>query len=208
MAMFKGGTGGILSGMVGNVVVVNYRNGKVVLRTAPRKRKFTELQKQNWKRFSALTSFWGQFGRSQIQQIWQVAEEGRRGINLFINANSPAFNPEGVLEDISRLHFSAGKLPLPYKLTAQRAANNPLEVEVTWRDNQGGLARSDDELMMMAAHEGKFTGPLATGAKRNEETAMIQLPTVSGSVEGIYLFFASEKRKMYSKDQYFSLVTG
>ena len=29
MAMFKGGTGGILSGMVGNVVVVNYGNGKV-----------------------------------------------------------------------------------------------------------------------------------------------------------------------------------
>ena len=63
MAMFKGGTGGILSGMVGNVVVVNYRNGKVVLRSAPRKLKFTERQKQNCKRFNAVTSFWGQFDK-------------------------------------------------------------------------------------------------------------------------------------------------
>ena len=35
MAMFKGGTGGIFSEMIGNVAVVNYRNGKVVLRSAP-----------------------------------------------------------------------------------------------------------------------------------------------------------------------------
>jgi len=208
MAMFKGGTGGILSGMVGNVVVVNYRNGKVVLRSAPRKRKFTELQKQNWKRFGALTSFWGQFDSSPVQQIWQVAEEGRRGINLFINANSPAFNPEGIPEDISRLHFSAGKLPLPYKMTAQRAADDPNRVEVAWIDDEHGLAYSDDQLMMMAAHEGKFTGPVATGALRKHESAVIQLPLVTGTVEGIYLFFASEKRKLYSPDQYFCLVTG
>ena len=205
MAMFKGGTGGILSGMVGNVVVVNYRNGKVVLRTAPRKRKFTELQKQNWKRFGALTSFWGQFGRSPVQQIWQVAEEGRRGINLFINANSSAFNPEGILEDISRLHFSAGKLPLPYKMTAQRSVSDPQKIEVAWKDDQSGFAHSDDELMMMAAHEGKFTGPLATGTLRNQESAVIQLPAVIVNVEGIYLFFASEKRNMYSPDQYFGM---
>jgi hypothetical protein len=64
MAMFKGGTGGMLSGMAGNVVVVNYRNGKVVLCSASGERKFTERQKRNWKRFSALTSFWGQFDRS------------------------------------------------------------------------------------------------------------------------------------------------
>jgi hypothetical protein len=205
MAMFKGGTGGVLSGMVGNVVVVNYRNGKVVLRTAPRKHKFTERQKQNWKRFSALTSFWGQFVRSPVQQIWQVAEEGRRGINLFINANSPAFSPEGIIEDISLLHFSAGKLPLPYKMTAQRAADDPQKIEVTWKNDQGGLARSDDELIMMAAHEGKFTGLLATGAFRKQESAVIQLPPVTGTVEGIYLSFASEKRKLYSPDQYFRI---
>jgi len=207
MAMFKGGTGGVLSGMVGNVVVVNYGNGKVVLRTAPKKRKFTERQKQNWTRFGALTSFWGQFDGSPVQQIWKVAEEGRRGINLFINANSPAFNPEGILEDISRLHFSAGKLPLSYKMTAQRTADDPQKVEVTWKDDQSGLARSDDELMMMTAHKGKFSGPLATGASRKQESAVIQLPPVIGTVEGIYLFFASEKRKLYSPDQYFSLIT-
>jgi len=205
MAMFKGGTGGILSGLVGNVVVVNYGNGKVVLRRAPRKRKFTERQKQNWTRFSALASFWGQFDGSPVQQIWKVAEEGRRGINLFININSPSFNPEGVLEDISRLHFSAGRLPLPNKMSAQRVADDSIRVEITWKDDRSGLARSDDELMMVVAHEGKFTEPLATKALRKQESAVIELPAVTGTVEGIYLFFASEKRKLYSPDQYFGL---
>jgi hypothetical protein len=202
MAMFKGGAGGILSGMVGNVVVANYGNGKVVLRRAPGKRKFTQLQKQNWGRFGAVSAFWKQFDRSPVQQIWKVAEEGRRGINLFMNANSPAFNAEGILEDISRLHFSAGKLPLPNKMTVNKTADDPLKIEVTWKDDQGGLAHSDDELMMMTASAGKFTGPSATGALRKKGSAEIEL---SENAEGIYLFFASEKRKLYSPDQFFAL---
>ena len=59
--------------------------------------------------------------------------------------------------------------------------------------------------MMMVAHNGKFTGPIATGAARKQENAVIQLPTVSGTIQGIYLSFASEKRKLYSGDVYFGL---
>jgi len=33
MAMFKGGKGGVLVGMAGNMVVVNYRIGNVVVKT-------------------------------------------------------------------------------------------------------------------------------------------------------------------------------
>jgi hypothetical protein len=59
--------------------------------------------------------------------------------------------------------------------------------------------------MMVVGHDGEFAGPVATGAFREQESATIQLPTVTGTINGIYLFFASEKRKMYSKDQYFGI---
>lgn len=191
--------------MVGNLVIVN-NNGKMYLRKAPRERAFTERQKQNWQRFSVISAFWRQFSKSPIQEIWKIAVEGRRGINLFITANAAAFGPEGELVDIERLHFSAGKLPLPHKFMAERSASDPEKVEVTWQDDPGsGLARSNDELMMMVAHDGNFTGPIATGAVRKQQTAVIQLPVVSGTIQGIYLSFASEKSKLYSGDQWFQL---
>src|SRR5450759_4482292 len=98
MAIFKGGSGGVLSGMVGNLVIVN-NNGKMYLRKAPRERVFTERQKQNWKRFSVISDFWRQFSKTPIPEIWKLAVEGRRGINLFITTNSAAFGPEGELVD-------------------------------------------------------------------------------------------------------------
>jgi hypothetical protein len=204
MAIIKGG--GALTGLVGNVVVANYRNGKSILRSRPRKRKYTDKQKQNWQRFSAVSSFWSEFMRSPIQEIWKVAEEGRRGNNLFINANAPAFNTEGVIEDMERLHFSGGRLPLPHHLTAQRNQGDSQKVDVSWQNNpESPAAQSDDELMMMVTYDGKFTGPVATSATRKEQTAVVTLPAVGGTIEAIWLFFASEKRKLYSPDQYFRI---
>src|SRR5664280_713264 len=52
--------------------------------------------------------------------------------------------------------------------------------------------------MMMVGYDGEFAGPVATGALREQEAAVMQLPTVSGTVQGVYLFFASKERKMYS----------
>ena len=204
MAIIKGG--GALTGLVGNVVVVKYKDGRTILRTRPRDRKYSDKQKQNWNRFSAVSSFWSQFQWSPVQQIWNVAEEGRRGNNLFINANAPAFSNEGVIEDLERLHFSAGRLPLPHHLTAQRDQGDPQKVDVNWQeDSEIPVAASDDELMMMVSHDGKFSGPVATGAKREQQSAVVTLPTVSGTIDAIWLFFASEKRKLYSPDQYFRI---
>jgi hypothetical protein len=201
MAILKGG--GDISGLVGNVVAVKYKNGKTVLRKRPGKRKYSDKQKQNWQRFSAVSSFWSQFMWSPVQQIWKVAEEGRRGNNLFINANAPAFSIDGVIEDLERLHFSAGRLPLPHHLTAQREQGDPQKLDVSWQNNpESPAAQSDDELMMVVTYDGKFTGPVATGAKRRQQSAVVTLPTVSGTIEAIWLFFASEKRKLYSPDQY------
>jgi hypothetical protein len=125
-----------------------------------------------------------------------AAVEGQRGNNLFIKTNMPAFGPDGTLIDPERLHFSAGKLPLPYRFMAVKSPVDPSDVEVTWQDDPGsGLARSEDELMMMVGHDGEFTGPVATGALREKESALFQLPSVSSTVQGIYLFLHLRKER-------------
>jgi hypothetical protein len=200
--------GSNIAGAVGNLVFYSY-NGNNYVRMAPGKRSkksWSDRQVQNRQRFRALTDFWMQFSNTQIEQIWRVAEEGKRGHNLFISANSPAFGADGTLIDREWLHFSAGKLPLPHRLTANRVPGDPEKVEVTWQSDEGNmLADSDDELMMMVSNGDQFTGPIKTGAKRKQESAVIQLPTVTRTIQGIYLFFGSEKRKLYSADQWFGI---
>jgi hypothetical protein len=200
---------GFLSGVVGSVVTYSY-NGEQFLRSLPKRRakdSWTEKQKMNRKRFSVLSDFWSGFGTTLIEQIWKVAVEGKRGINLFISTNSPAFGPDGTLEDLKRIHFSAGKLPLPHLLTAVRSTSDPEKVEVTWEDDSGnGHAWPDDELFMMIAYAGKFSArPIAAGFTRKAESALISLPSGMGAAKGIYLFFASIERMLYSPDEYFQL---
>jgi hypothetical protein len=202
----KSGEG--LSGLVGNVVFYSYK-GETYVRSRPRKKSknsWSERQLLAQKRFAALKAFWGRFNNSPIQEIWRVADENVRGDNHFLRTNKVAFSPDGTLTDPERLHLTAGSLPLPGKLTAVRSAADPSILEVTWQDDPGSaIAWDDDEMMMMVGHDGEFTGPLATGALREQEAAVIQLPAVSGTVQGIYLFFASEERKMYSGDVYFGM---
>lgn len=200
--------GSNIVGGVGNLVFYSY-NGNNYIRTAPRKRSknsWTEHQVLNRRRFSALVAFWRQFRLGPIKQIWRVAEEGKKCNCLFYEANAGAFGPDGALMDKERLHFSAGRLPLPHLLTASRVPGDPDKVEVTWQyDEKNKMAWFDDELMMMVSNDNKFTGPIKTGAIRRQESAVIQLPTVTGTIQGIYLFFGSDERKLYSPDMYFGI---
>jgi hypothetical protein len=59
--------------------------------------------------------------------------------------------------------------------------------------------------MMMISNDGKFIGPVKTGASLKQESAVVQLPAGIGTINGIYLFFGSEKRKLYSPDMYFGI---
>ncbi len=200
--------GGQLSGAVGSMVFYSYNDTEYV-RMNPGKRSknsWSERQVLNRQRFSALAAFWRQFRYSQISLIWKAAANGRAANTLFLSASSAAFGPDGALVDPGRLHFSAGSLPQVHKLIANRSAADPEKVEVTWQyDPQMGLAHSDDELMMMVSNDGKFPGPFKTGALRKQESALIQLPEVTGAIQGIYLFWGSEKRKMWSVDIYFGI---
>jgi hypothetical protein len=62
-----------------------------------------------------------------------------------------------------------------------------------------------DELMMMVSNDEKFIGPNATSVLRKQESAVIQLPAITGTIQGIYLFFGSDERKLYSPDMYFGI---
>jgi len=206
MAKIDGGSN--ITGMIGPVVFVNF-NGKKYARMAPRPRSkgsWSEKQQLHRQRFREINAFWKQFYRTPVKLIWELAAEQMKGVNLFIKTNLPAFSADGTQVDLEWLHLSAGKLPLPHKLKAQRMAGDPEKIEVTWQNNSGtGLAVTHDELIMTAAYEGKFTSPIPTGAIRKQESAVIQLPTGIGTIQGIYLFFASSGRKLYSPDQYFGI---
>lgn len=67
------------------------------------------------------------------------------------------------------------------------------------------ITSSRDELIMMIPNDGHFTGPVKTGALRKQESAVVQPPAGIGTINGIYLFFGSDKRKLYSPDMYFGI---
>lgn len=208
MAKLKGGTEAMISGKVGGLVFFDYF-GERHVRVAPKERKkgsWSPRQQAHRKRFSAVYAFWGQYERTQIQNIWKLAAVKMHAINLFMKTNMPAFGHEGELMDLERLHFSTGQLPLPHLLNTTRLSGDPEKIEVTWQDDSGNAhARSNDELLVMIAHEGKFTGPIETGFVRKTKNAVIQIPAGIGAVQGIYLFFASKERMLYSSDQYFKV---
>lgn len=208
MAKIGGRSGEGLSGLVGNLVFYNYR-GQQCVRTAQRKRAKNSWSENQWlarKRFTAIKAFWSRFDYSPVQGIWKVAEKGKRGDNLFVSVNMPAFGFDGSLIDPERLHFSAGQLPLPFRLTAAKSQSDPNKIEVSWQDEPGSsLAWDDDHLMMMVGYGQEFKGPMETGALRKQESAVIELPVVPGTIDAIWLFFASERRQLYSIDQYFGI---
>jgi hypothetical protein len=205
MAKFKGSD---ISGMVGPLVFLKLR-GQGVIRMAPGKRSknaWSDAQKKYRMKVSKLAFFWSKTISKQLHLIFSMGAENMSAYNLFLKTNLGAFSDDGTQIDFERMHLSVGKLPLPHKMRAQRVAGDPEKVEASWiDDSEGRYADAKDELMMVVAYEGKFSAPIATGAYRSQETAVIQLPAVSGTVQGIYLSFASRFRERYSPDQWFGL---
>ncbi len=207
MAKVTGGTDGSISGAIGPVVFYKLR-GKSYARRRPDRSKDTwsATQKTYFSKFGKVALFWRQNVPVKVKQIFQLAAEGMTGYNLFLKTNLPAFNADGTEIDLQWLHLSAGKLPLPHKLEAKKMTGDPSKVEVSWQDDSDtGLALPKDELMIIVADGGKYKGPSATGALRSQGTALIQLPSGIGNLQGIYLSFASEQRELYSPDQFFGI---
>ena len=133
MAIVKGGLAQGLSGKVGSVVFV-LRDGKTYIRSLPERAKNTWSPRQQMHRvrFKAVNDYCAKYKHSIIPQIWNLAGAPGRGYHEFLKANMPAFGPDGQLEEVEKLHFSAGKLPLPQNLKATLSYDNPPKVEVGW----------------------------------------------------------------------------
>jgi hypothetical protein len=208
MAKVTGGTDGSISGAIGTVVFYKMR-GKSYARKAPAERaknSWSEGQRMYFTKFGKVAAFWRQSTHEAIKAIFELAAENMTGYNLFLKTNLPAFSADGTRIDFEWLHLSAGKLPLPHQLRAQRAADDPEKVEVSWTyDSSNGLASSRDVLTMTVVRDGKFTAPIATGVFRKQQSAVIQLPAGTGVIQGIYLSFAAKERNLYSADQWIGI---
>jgi hypothetical protein len=207
MARRKAGHGQGYSGKVGGIVQVQ-SNGLEIIRMPQVRSKKSWSEKQNLhrQRFKMINEYCGRYIHSLIPMIWNLATESRHGYNLFLSANSPAFSQEGELAFVDKLHFSAGKIPLPPQLTAKRSGSDPSKVEIKWTDEDYfANLHSYDELMMVAGFPDHFTIPIATGVLRKAGEALIDLPADYSTITGIWLFFRANKKDGYSGDQYFGM---
>jgi len=207
MARRKAGHGQGYSGKVGGVVQVQ-SNGLEIIRMPQvrSKKSWSEKQLLHRKRFKIINEYCGKYVNSLIPLIWNPAAEYGHGYNLFLQANSPAFSQEGELAFVDKLHFSAGKIPLPPLFTAKRSVEAPAKVEVNWTDEDYfANLHSHDELMMVLGFPDHFTAPIATGVLRKAGEALIDMPEENENIGGIWLFFRAYKKDGYSGDQYFGI---
>jgi hypothetical protein len=197
--------GGAISGMVGPVVFYN-RKGKTYVRAA-----IKERAKESWSsnqvgvrnKVKRVAAIWRQLDKNPLRGIWKLATDQMSGYNLFLKTNLSAFKDAGAQVDMEWLHLSFGDLPFPHQLAATRADDDTSKWNVSWKDDSGHmLSLPDDELMVVFAQDGKFSHPMATGAYRSQEMAMVQVPEGTRNLKGIYFYFASPKRELYSVDQF------
>ncbi|WP_320167973.1 hypothetical protein [Mangrovibacterium marinum] len=158
MAKVKGGLLGSVSGKLGPVVVVQ-RGDTTYVRARPvyTENSWSERQLKNQQRFRAVNAFCTQNKLMVIQPIWNKLVAGKSGYHLFLKANMPAFGRDGGLEDLSLLHFSDGKLALPFHLQARRL--DAMTIRVSWEnDPLLPASRMRDELLFITAEDQQLTG--------------------------------------------------
>lgn len=206
MAILKGGVDGPISGLVGTVVCypmngVTYMRGKIGKREED---SWSDKQVLHRKRISRVGYLWKELRNNPVRASWRKAAGTWPGYSLFLKTNIVAFSVDGSQVDLEYLHLSTGSLPLPHQLEAAASESNPGVWEISWLNDAGkGLARRDDELQVIVVRDGKFSNPIATGAKRVDKLASVQLPEEEGTLQGIYLFFVAGDKLSRSMDQFF-----
>ena len=206
MAILKGGVDGPISGLVGTVVCYKVGDANIMRgKMRPRgKDSWSDKQVLHRKRISSVGSLWKELSKNPVRSSWKIASGLWPGYSLFVKTNLAAFSADGTQIDLEYLHLSTGPLPLPHLLKASVTEGNPTLWEATWLNDSGkGLAKLDDELLVMVVRDGKFSNPISTGAKRGDQSASVQLPNGEGTVQGIYLSFTSSDKASYSLDQFF-----
>jgi hypothetical protein len=207
MAKIKGGIGIGVSGKAGGVIFQQWKGIQTMRGAFTRsKGSWSEKQVMHRQRFRAINAYCAKYKYTLIPLIWNLAAENGHGYNLFVKYNSPAFALDGELAEVDKLHFSAGKLPLPQHLRAERSGTDPSKVEVSWTNDENlSQVYSHDGLMMVCAYPDRFSGIIETSVQRKVGSAVINLPENPETITGIWLFFRAYKKDGYSPDQYFVL---
>lgn len=192
-----------LSGKAYGQVYVHL-NGQTFTRSLPHYKKdsATKGMLQNQKRFKRVNEFCALFKDDLIPRIWKGVNARMSGYALFLKTNMAAFAPDGSLLDAQKIQLSIGSLSFPPGLEASRIEGNPNRVEVSWprQLNVGGI-HTKDELMVISAGEGEYSGITETGITREMLGGSFELPLLNKEITHLYLFFGSRDRRDYSESR-------
>jgi hypothetical protein len=207
MAKMKRYLGELVSGRIGNVVFFQL-NGKSYVRAAPvmKKNSWTEDQKFQRQRVSKASGYWRALRSEQVSKIWNSAAQEMNGYAWFMKANMPALEMDGTLIDPKLLKVSAGKLPMPQQLKAERQPDDTSTFIVSWQNDPHLRGkRLQDELMIVSYADGKFSKVTATGIVRSALNGSFQLPLKPVNASHLYLFMASSDKEEYSESICFGI---
>lgn len=207
MAKVRSNVGENVSGKVGKFVFYTLR-GKEYVRLAQVREKdsWTPTQELHRSRFRQVVNLWKQVRDSNVPQIWNQASEAMNGYASFMKANLPAFTMDGTLIDPHMLYLSAGKLPVPLHLHAERTGESSTTISVSWQNDP--LLKGEklkDELLVISSGDGKFSNVGSTGISRSAQQGTFELPAKLPNPTHIYLFFASRDKKSYSDSVCFEI---
>lgn len=190
-----------LTGKVGLVSFYRLR-GKTIMRSLPVRRSNTRSKDQlrNQNRFKEIQQFCKQFKPLIIPQIWNGAATTSSGYHLFMKANTPAFDQDGVLTDPMKIRLSTGILTLPTGMQAERTSDGGTVIQMKWDAEPalGGTTKKD-RLMVVSAAEGQYSDITATGLMRKDLGGSFELPALEVPATHLYLFFESMDQRYYSE---------
>lgn len=192
--------GNDVTGKVGLVSFYRLR-GKTIMRSLPVRRSKTRSKNQlrNQNRFREVQKFCKQFKLLIIPQIWNLAATTSSGYHLFMKANTPAFDQDGLLTDPLKIRLSTGTLTLPTGMQAVRTSAGSSTIRVNWENEPtlGGLTLKD-RLMVISAAEGHYSDITDTGLMRKSLGGSFELPELEVPATHLYLFFESLDQRYYS----------
>lgn len=201
MAQIKDIFGAGISGKL-NQMVFYQRRGKTFVRALPvRKNKpDSPAQLLNKQRFAAMNQFAKLFKYVVIPQIWNQASRTLTGKQLFIKTNKGAFDAQGNIPDPKQIQLSIGKLRLPQDMKVTLQGEGSTAMNVSWFPDFGtGELPWWDELMVIGAGEGQYSGILSTGIRRGQNAGSFELPELNAPISHLYLFFCSLDKRHYSE---------
>jgi len=201
MAKMKRNIGELVSGKIGNTVFYQL-NGKSYVRAAPSKKResWTEEQQLYRQRISKVSALWRSLKSEQMSKIWNTAAENMNSYAWFLKLNMPALAMDGTLIDSKLIRVTDGKLPIPQRLRAERMADNPTTINVSWlNDAHTRPERLTDALMVQSYADGHFSAITATGLQRSNLGGTFTLPLQPSNASHVYLLMASGDGKEYSE---------